>query len=160
MAIEMERKFLLVSDGWRPAVESSGFIRDGLLATSDGGKVRIRIRDGAATLTVKTRQVGCVRQEFEYAIPVDDAERILDGCCGGNIIVKCRHLVRHEGYLWEIDEYDGILKGIILAEVEFDHAGQDIPLPEWVGEEVTAKPAYKKISMLRARQHAKDICEQ
>lgn len=150
MKIEIERKFLLASDRWRGLVERSDYIQDGLVAVSDERKIRVRIIGGRATLTVKTGRTEGRRYEFEYDIPLSDAEKLLE-ICGEETIVKVRHYVTHGGLTWEIDEYDGLLKGIVLAEVELDALDQPVDLPEWLGAEVTGEAAYRKHDMLRAR---------
>lgn len=151
MGIEIERKFLLASDRWRVLVQRSVHIQDGLISASDDRKTRVRIIGEQATLAVKTKRVAGVREEFEYDIPMTDASRLML-CCGDNVTVKTRHYVQHAGMTWEIDEYDGLLTGVILAEVELSAADQQIDLPEWIGAEVTLDAPYRKINMLRARQ--------
>ena len=81
MAVEMERKFLSSSNRWRDLVESRSHITDGLIAATEGRKTRVRIRDAIATLTVKSKSVGNAREEFEYPIPLEDAQRMLECCC-------------------------------------------------------------------------------
>ena len=151
MKIEIERKFLLASEGWRSLVERSDQIRDGLLSSDDERKIRIRIIGERSTLTVKSKRILGKREEFEYDIPRDDAERLL-AYCGNDVIRKVRHYVGHAGLTWEIDEYEGLLVGIVLAEVELDTLDQPVIIPDWIGQEVTAEPPYRKINMLRARQ--------
>jgi len=151
MKIEIERKFLLASERWRSLVERRELIRDGLLSTNDERKVRVRIIGERSTLTIKSKRVRGQREEFEYNIPLSDAERLLT-YCSGNVIQKVRHYILHAGLTWEVDEYEGLLKGVILAEVELDSFEQPIVLPDWIGHEVTAEPPYSKINMLRARQ--------
>ena len=150
MGIEIERKFLLSSERWRELVLRREHIRDGLIASSDERKVRVRVAAGRATLAVKTRRVGGSREEFEYEIPLPDAERLLQ-CCGGNVLEKVRHYIESGGLVWEIDEYGGLLKGVILAEVEIKAADQTVDLPDWIGKEVTSEAPYRKINMLRSR---------
>lgn len=151
MKVEIERKFLLASDGWRKFVELSVYIRDGLIAVSDERKTRVRIIGDRATLTVKTKRVAGSRFEFEYDIPLQDAERMLESC-ESNITTKHRHYVTHGGLLWEIDEYEGQLKGVVLAEVELTAIDQPLNIPPWIGHEVTAEAPYRKLNMLQARQ--------
>lgn len=151
MKIEIERKFLLASESWRSLVERSEHIQDGLLSSNDEQKVRIRIIGERSTLTVKSKRIRGQREEFEYDIPCGDAERLLT-YCGGNVIQKIRHYIVHAGLIWEVDEYEGLLKGVVLAEVELESLDQQIIMPDWIGHEVTAEPTYSKINMLRARQ--------
>jgi len=151
MKVEIERKFLLASDGWRREVQRSEYIRDGLIAISDERNTRVRIIGERATLAVKTKRITGGRYEFEYDIPLEDAELLL-ASCGSNATAKHRHYVLREGLTWEIDEYDGVLKGVVLAEVELDAIDQLIDMPSWIGREVTAQAPYRKINMLRERQ--------
>lgn len=153
MAIEIERKFLIANDSWRKLAVSSEILTDGLIAASDGRKVRVRMYANRATLTVKTQRVGPVRAEFEYEIPIADAEEFLN-LCSGNILVKTRHCVPYKGFVWEIDEYGGLLNGVLLAEVELENVLLEPQLPEWVGAEVTDDPRYRKINMVAAAQDA------
>ena len=150
MKVEIERKFLLASDGWRKLVERSAYIQDGLLAVSDERKTRVRIIGDRATLTVKTRRVAGSRFEFEYDIPLADAEVMLESC-GSSALSKHRHYVTHGGLVWEIDVYDGLLQGIVLAEVELAAIDQPLDLPDWIGPEVTGEAQYRKFNMLHAR---------
>ena len=151
MKIEIERKFLLASERWRSLVERSDVIQDGLLSADEALKVRVRLIGERSTLTVKTRRIGPQRHEFEYDIPREDAERLLS-LCGGDVIRKVRHYVGQDDLVWEIDEYQGLLEGVILAEVELTAFDQPFDLPDWIGAEVTAEPPYSKINMLRERQ--------
>ena len=155
MKIEIERKFLVASDEWRSLAVRSQHIRDGLIAASEDRKVRVRITGTRATLTVKTRRVQGSRHEFEYDIPLAHAETLMNDC-GGNVLSKLRHYVPHESLVWELDEYEGILRGVVLAEVELSSIDQSITLPVWIGREVTFDAQYGKGNLLRARQKAAD----
>jgi len=148
--IEIERKFPLASERWRSLVKRSETIQDGLLAANDERKVRVRIIGDRSTLAVKTRRVRGQREEFEYDIPRKDAERLLIAC-GNTVVQKVRHYIVQAGLTWEVDEYEGLLKGIILAEVELESLDQPVTMPDWIGHEVTAEPPYRKINLLRAR---------
>lgn len=156
MPQEIERKFLVRSDAWRAQVVRSERLCDGLLAASDGRKVRVRLYESRATLTVKSKQERGGRAEFEYEIPRDHAQEMLASYCGGETIEKTRHHVLFGGFDWEIDVYEGVLAGVILAEVELDRIDRDVPIPEWAGEEVTGRPEYRKKAMVDARR-ARDL---
>lgn len=144
MALEIERKFLVSGDAWRAAATHSERILDGLLATSKGRKVRVRLYGDRATLAMKTRKRGCVRFEFEYDIPLADARHMLQSECGGRVLAKTRHYVPFAGKTWEVDEYETPLAGVVLAEVELTAADQELLLPSWVGRDVTDDPAFRK----------------
>lgn len=148
MGIEIERKFLVTDDGWRAAAHAvipmaQGYIND--MAAMDSGaqkaSVRVRIQGDAAYLNIKSRELGHTRQEFDYPIPVDEARALLALCVGG-LIDKRRHLVRHGGLLWEVDEFLGDNAGLVVAEVELQHAGQPFDKPGWAGTEVTDQSRY------------------
>jgi CYTH domain-containing protein len=154
MTFDIERQFLVISDAWRKDVVRRRFLRDGLIASTDGRKARVRIIDTRATLAIKTKRDGFFREEFEYEIPLADAERMLAVCCGGNVLEKWRSEIRHQGLTWEVDEYIGVLAGVILAEVEVEDESQTISKPHWVGPEVTADPAWTKLNLLQTRREA------
>jgi len=151
MAVEIERKFLVVDDGWKNSIVRSVRICDGLIARNNGQKVRVRIADGVATIAIKSRRRGPARSEFEYAIPYSDTEEMLRTMCGDIVLHKVRHFVSYGSNTWQIDVYDGLLEGVVLAEIELTDADQKLTLPDWLGEEVTADPRYKKVNMVAAR---------
>jgi CYTH domain-containing protein len=153
MHLEIERKFLIAHDGWKLSCTRSIHIRDGLIAAKNGRKVRVRIADDKATLAVKGKERGFARAEYEYDIPVWDAEEMLRMCDG--LAEKIRHIVPYAGSIWEVDVYEGILSGIVIAEVELSKEGQVFHLPDWIGKEITDNPNYKKANMLAKRVMAK-----
>lgn len=152
MPVEIERKFLVVSDDWRRNAARHVHIRDGLLGIAGDRKVRVRIADDAATLAVKSKVAKGRNVEFEYPIPLADAEYMLAHECDGNLLGKTRYFVPFGGNTWEVDVYDDPLKGVVLAEVELPHEHAVVEVPDWIGEEVTGRPEWKKINMLRAAQ--------
>ena len=156
MPLEIERKFLLANDDWKSSVTRRIRIRDGLIASTNGNKARVRIADSNATITLKSRRRGPIRAEFEYAIPYSDAVEILRTMCDGHVLDKVRHVITHAGAVWHVDVYEGILNGVVLAEVELQHADQQLDLPG-IGKEVTGDPRYRKINM--QTQHTVDLCE-
>ena len=152
MALEIERKFLVTSSDWKASVIRSVRIRDGLIANNKGQKARVRIANDVATIALKSRRLGLVRTEFEYVIPYRDAEEILRVMCDGNVLDKVRHFVSHAGNTWQVDLYEGLLDGIVLAEIELTDTDQKLTLPDWIGEEVTTDPNYRKINMVAVRR--------
>lgn len=153
MAIEIERKFLVTGDGWRTAAHdvipmAQGYINDmGALDRGDQkASVRVRIEGDGAALNLKSRTLGRSRQEFDYPIPVADARDLLALCVGG-IVEKRRHLVNHDGLLWEVDEFLGDNVGLVVAEVELDDADQEVTLPDWAGEDVTDQARYYNVAL-------------
>jgi len=147
---EIERKFLIVNDGWKSSVVKTTRIRDGLVAIFNGRKARVRIIGDHATIALKGQQKGLGRSEFEYPIPTSDAEEILRTMCDDRLLEKVRHYVPHAGLTWEIDVYDGILNGIVIAEVELDRADRKLQLPDWIGKEITSDLRYSKFNLEKA----------
>ena len=142
MGQEIERKFLVADDGWRADVERSVAVTQGYLALTDRAVIRVRIVDDAtATLTIKSAASGAVRDEFEYAIPLDDARALL-ALHLGRLIEKRRHIVRIAGARWEIDVFAGDHQGLVLAEIELADAASPIDPPPWLGREVTGEARY------------------
>jgi len=143
MPTEIERKFLLSNDEWRKVegVRSAPF-RQGYLSLQPGRTVRVRIAGEQAYITIKGERTGLARAEFEYAIPIADANYMLDHLCEHPLIEKTRHFVPHNGRTWEIDVFSGDNAGLIIAEIEFDDPNQTITLPHWVGTEVTDDIRY------------------
>jgi CYTH domain-containing protein len=150
MAREIERKFLVKDGGWRNAAASASSIEQFYLAAGPDRSVRVRIRDRArAWLTLKFGAGTGERDEFEYRVPLSDAREI-QAFAIGRIIEKTRHLVKHDGHIFEVDEFHGALEGFVLAELETPEAASVARLPEWIGEEVTGDPAYTNASLALA----------
>ena len=148
--VEIERKFLVANDEWRLSVVGSVSIRDGLIAAYQGRKVRVRISGDIATVAIEGQRTGIVRPEFEYEIPIADAERMLSTVCRDDTLEKQRFFVEDTGATWHVDVYGGILQGVVIAEIELERETQELILPRWMGKEVTGDSFYKKINM-RAR---------
>jgi adenylate cyclase len=141
MAKEIERKFFVKSDSWR-CQEAGKRYRQGYLSTAKERTVRVRTAGDTGYLTIKAISVGASRSEYEYEIPVADANEMLDRLCERPLIEKTRYRVPHDGLVWEIDEFEGENSGLIVAEVELKDEHQSVTLPDWVGQEVTGDPRY------------------
>jgi adenylate cyclase len=141
MGTEIERKFLVRDDGWGPAGDGVRQ-RQGYLSVDEGCTVRVRITAAQARLTIKSRQTGLVRDEYEYDIPREDAERILATLCG-LVVEKTRYLRRHGQHTWEIDVFEGDNAGLVTAEVELGHEQEQVQRPPWVGDEVSHDKRYR-----------------
>lgn len=148
MQFEIERKFLVVHDGWRAAAVRRRFLRDALIGPYGSTKVRVRQDEERAWLTVKGPRRGLGRLEFEYEIPVDHADEMFSSICTGMQIEKARYEVPHAGMNWEVDIYEGALAGVALAEIELEREDQTFAKPDWAGQEVTGDPRFKKAAML------------
>ena len=155
MAIEIERRFRVASDAWRESVARTTRITQGYLAITEASVIRVRVRDTQGYVTIKSRDGGLARQEFEYAIPLADARSLLD-LCGQRILEKVRHEVQHSGFCWEIDEYLTPLEGLIIAEVELQSEGEDPPRPPWVGEEITHDGSFSNAALAQRVETCRD----
>lgn len=142
MAKEIERKFLVKNSTFRELSVKSYGIMQGYLNRDPDATVRVRVRGTEAFLTVKGRNQGAVRDEWEYPVPVADAEAMLRRCCGGSLIEKTRHIVPFGGFEWEVDEFHGRHQGLVVAEIELPSSDAVFPLPPFAGEEVTGNPLY------------------
>ena len=148
MAEEIERKFLVNGDTWKKYATGL-YCRQGYLCLENERVVRVRNIDGIGFLTIKGISKGITRSEYEYKIPVEDANAILDHLCKQPLIEKKRYITIYQGTNWEIDEFMGDNKGLIIAEVELSYENQKIILPEWVGQEVSDDPRYYNANLVR-----------
>jgi CYTH domain-containing protein len=151
MGLEIERKFLVATDGWRGGDPGVPY-RQGYLCTDPDRVVRVRTMGDRAALTVKGRAHGPVRAEFEYEIPVAEARELL-AMCGLPPLEKTRYRVPHGAATWEVDVYHGANEGLVVAEIELESADQPFDRPDWVGREVTDDSRYSN-SNLAARPYA------
>jgi CYTH domain-containing protein len=139
MPTEIERKFLVTGSEWRQAKGSH--VRQGYLNRDKERTVRVRLAGEKAFLTIKGLSDGASRDEFEYEIPVTQAEQLLS-LCDGPILHKVRHVVEYSGLIWEVDEFLGENEGLVVAEVELEREDQPFQRPSWLGQEVTDDPRY------------------
>lgn len=148
MPTEIERKFLVVGDDWRTLGKGTIY-RQGYLTSSAERTIRIRIAGDQAFITIKGASQGISRSEFEYPIPLEDAQEMLETLCDRPFIQKTRYKIEWNGLLWEIDEFEGENKGLIIAEVELKDTNQPLSLPPWIGEEVSHDPRYFNASLVK-----------
>lgn len=142
MAREIERKFLVRSDGWRSAASGSERIVQGYLTREEGVTVRIRIFDHArAVLTIKAGGSAFSRDEYEYVVPLADGRELL-AHAGQHVIEKRRYAVLYAGHDWEVDVFEGRHAGLVLAEIEMESEDARVELPGWVGKDVTGDERY------------------
>ena len=139
MAIEIERKFLVTSNEWQSLAGVK--FSQGYLNRDKNRTVRVRIAGNQGFLTIKGASIGATRSEFEYEIPLADAQSLLD-MCERPIIQKVRRIYEYQGFKWEIDEFEGENAGLIVAEIELSDENQAFEKPSWVGEEVTYDARY------------------
>ena len=150
---EKEHKYVVRSDAWRPQVEEGVHISQGYLSTDADRSVRIRATENEAVLTIKgqnenSRGNGLNRTEFEYDIPLSDAAELLASVCTKPILEKTRYRVRVDGCEWEIDEFEGENRGLVLAEVETDSEAPKVK-PDWVGEEVSSDDRFQNTHLVQ-----------
>lgn len=147
MGTEIERKFLLQGEAWRSLATGIRY-RQGYLSSAKERTVRIRTAGDAAFLTIKGLATGATRAEYEYAIPLEDGNEMLDTLAEQPLIEKVRYTIAHGNAVWEIDEFLGENQGLVVAEVELSSEDQPFDRPEWLGEEVTGDPRYYNSSLV------------
>ncbi|RVU84674.1 CYTH domain-containing protein [Leucothrix sargassi] len=147
MATEIERKFLVDLQALGELGEGT-FIKQAYIATADKTAVRLRLKGEQAFLTLKGANNGISRSEFEYPIPVADAQAIMAELCSGPAIEKTRYLIEHSGHTWELDIFYGDNEGLIVAEIELSSESEHFEKPNWVKEEVSGDPKYYNSSLL------------
>jgi len=147
MPQEIERKFLVKGDAWRTGAGTR--IRQGYLRNQIEGVVRVRTKGERAYLTIKGNTTGITRLEFEYQIPVEEADQILDELCIKPLIEKIRYVITAGGFKWEIDEFLGENSGLIVAEIELEAENQSFPKPDWLGREVSDDFRYHNANLVK-----------
>ncbi len=144
MGKEIERKYLVNKVAWQGCkAELSNTPQalgikycQGYLPTNDQTTVRLRIIGDRGYLTIKSKTVGNTRSEFEYFIPVEDAQEMLDTLCLKPLIEKIRYKINYGDLVWEVDEFLGDNAGLIIAEIELENEQQQVDLPNWIEREV------------------------
>jgi len=149
MPIEIERKFLLVNNDWRDEVKSAQRIRQGYMGEADKASVRIRVQGDKANINIKSATLAMRRMEYEYEIPLDEAEEMLDQLCKQPQVDKTRFIVELGKHKWEIDEFYGDNEGLLVAEIELSDETETFEKPAWVGEEVTQDPRYYNVNLIK-----------
>jgi CYTH domain-containing protein len=151
VAKEIERKFLVAGDEWRDGSPGVPYRQGYLSAGADAGcTVRVRVAGKCAFLTVKGPAAAGARDEYEYPIPVADAEEMLERLCAGGRVEKVRHRVPFAGRTWEVDVFGGENAPLVVAEVELPRIDAAVSLPPWVGAEVTDDLRYTNAALARA----------
>lgn len=148
MGTEIERKFLVIDQGWAASADAGQRVRQGYLAGSERCSARVRVAGACASLNFKGRTLSVTRREFEYPIPVADAEEMLDHLCTGPLIEKVRYRVAVDDHIWEIDCFEGDNAGLVVAEVELETAHEGFTLPQWAGTEVSHKARYYNVCLI------------
>ena len=143
---EIERKFLVKNDGWRGRAVGVKY-RQGYIARTNDRTVRVRVAGNKGILNIKYRGTGISRNEFEYDIPLKEAHALLNGLDPGEIIEKTRYTFEDNGNIWEVDEFEGANKGLIVAEIELSSEDQDFVRPDWLGDEVSKISRYLNVEL-------------
>ena len=148
MPTEIERKFLVKGDEWRTLATGTVY-RQGYLSTKKGCTVRVRLVGDRGYLTIKGSTKGISRAEYEYPIPAEDAQEMLDNLCEPPLIEKTRYKIEFAGLTWEVDEFAGENQGLIIAEVELTDENKTIELPDWIGKEVSDDSRYFNANLVQ-----------
>ncbi len=146
MGKEIERKFMVKEGAWRNAKGTR--YRQGYLNSAKERNVRVRTMEDKAYLTIKGIAIGASRMEFEYEIPLPDADELLE-ICEKPLIEKTRYKIQEGGFVWEVDVFFRENQGLIVAEVELESEDQEFPKPDWVREEVTGDPRYFNSNLIK-----------
>lgn len=146
MSKEIERKFLVKSETYKdfPFV----YYKQGYLSLEAERTIRVRIANGKGYLTVKGKNKGISRLEYEYEIPIEDAEEMLSEFVNGGVIEKRRYKCIFDGKLWEVDEFLGDNTGLVVAEVELKVENEEVNKPEWIGDEVSNDERYYNSNLI------------
>lgn len=148
--IEIERKFLVRNDTWRVRASSGTFYRQAYLSLEKRRAVRVRVVGKKGFLSVKSQEEGRItRLEFDYEIPLKDAEEMMESLCDLPPVDKIRYEVEEDGMTWEIDVFKGANNGLVIAELELESEDQPFRLPDWAGEEVTCDERYLNVNLYR-----------
>ena len=145
MALEIERKFLVTGTAWRSATPQ--YLCQGYLNRDKQRTVRVRVAGEQAFLTIKGLSRGATREEFEYPIPLADAQALL-ALCEGATIEKYRHVLDWRGHRWEVDEFLGANQGLVVAEIELTREDVAFERPDWLGAEVTQDARYYNANLV------------
>ena len=148
MGKEIERKFLVKGEAWKSLAKGTGY-RQGYLNSVKERTVRVRTVGDQGFLTIKGITRGASRTEYEYPIPLADAEAMLNDLCEKPLIEKNRYKIKDRNLTWEVDEFFGENQGLIVAEVELESENQSFEKPDWIGKEVTGDPRYFNANLIK-----------
>lgn len=148
MATEIERKFLVIADDWRRNADAGTAYRQGYLLGGSRCSVRVRLAGEQAWLNIKSGTMTVSRREYDYPIPVPDANEMLAELCYIPLIEKRRYHVRVGEHIWEVDCFEGENAGLVVAEIELTDPGERFVVPSWAGHEVSHLPRYYNVSLV------------
>lgn len=142
MALEIEHKYLVKPEAWAEVAPlRSVALKQAYLSTDPEKTIRVRTMNGSAYITIKGKSRGAVRAEYEYEIPLADAQELIRHF-GSMPVEKTRHYVEFEGKTWEVDEFEGSNEGLLIAEIELSSEEEAYALPGWAGADVTHDQRY------------------
>ncbi len=147
MAREIERRFLVHDTSFLCGRRGQRIIQGYLSKESGAMSARVRIIDRTAYLTLKGPRDGIARDEFEYRIPLADAEQMLAAHCANRFIDKTRYTIEHHRQTFEVDVFRGRHAGLVIAEIELQHPNELVVLPPWIGAEVSGNRSYGNYSL-------------
>ena len=148
MAVEIERKYLIDLEKLG-TLKNANRIKQGYITTNKDAVVRVRVKNDKAYLTIKGSNTGIARLEFEYEIPLNEANEMLEKLCQKPVIDKTRYIINHENHTWEVDIFYGDNEGLVVAEVELSSEDEHINLPIWVKEEVSHDDRYFNSNLMK-----------
>jgi len=148
MGVEIERKFLVKGTDWKKEGQKQ-FYQQGYLSSDPDRVVRVRRVDDEGYITIKGKTSGASRSEYEYPIPIQDALEMLQNLCEKPLVEKYRYTITHDDLVWEVDEFLGENRGLVVAEVELDSEDQALTLPAWVDREVTDDNRYYNVNLIK-----------
>ncbi len=150
MGIEIERKFLLKNDHWKEIAKEGIAYRQGYFSGAKKASLRIRVEGNKAKFNIKSLDNSHIRrQEYEYTLPLSEAEEMLDTLCDRPLIEKVRYHVPYQGHIWEIDIFSGDNAGLMVAEIELQNENEKFAVPTWIGKEVSDDMRYYNINLVK-----------
>jgi adenylate cyclase len=158
LALEIKRKFLVVSDEWRMLIRECRIITDHLIARFEdaSGKARIRLCDNVAMLTIKGSRRGYARREFHIPLSHSDAASMIEELGQGAAVMKRRNEVSMDGLVWQIDEYLGKLSGLVTCDVELPSEDYSLSKPGWAGADITANATFSSSTLVALLETGND----
>ena len=148
MALEIERKYLIDLEKLG-ILKNANRIKQGYITTNKNAVVRVRVKNDKGYLTIKGSNIGVSRLEFEYEIPLVEANEMLDKLCKKPIIDKDRYIIDLHNHIWEVDIFYGDNEGLVIAEVELKDENEHIEFPLWIKEEVTGDIKYYNSNLMK-----------
>lgn len=149
MATEIERKFLVLSNDWRRFVTGETPMVQAYFAGGDKASIRVRISGQSANINIKSATLDVHRQEYEFPIPLEDAREMVERLCEHPVIEKTRYYVPYAGHTWEVDVFSGANDGLVVAELELNHADEAFEKPAWLGAEVSHDTRYYNVCLVQ-----------